>query len=435
MLTSGCPSDGSHVSGSSPARDTLVFVPHYLGSLLYFEKLIPYIHDRYDVLFLLNFGNNRYVEEMAAYCAGKGYSFYRIAEPKMGIFGCFELFYFLRGAAHYKKELPKFLEHVRIKKVITLTDGGFYMGYLFAEAEKRGIDAMVLQWALTYHGQKSRPKRIPPLFRRLLYRFGKPVYIFLQALAFRVFIGPNFSFSKTILGGGVGRRFGVINQQAYDFFLSHGIPKEKMAIVGSLEFAAAEKTFFDLRTNPAREKEARARLGLNDGKKNIVFYSSPYNVKDITILTDEEQYLFTERVMGIIRDVCPEEGYNLLLKVHPKEETKLYEPLARYGVKIFHKDADNAELVYFSDLYIDGGSTTNFIPILEGKEALFINPLKLAVVETTADHFGINRYVHEYEEFRVLLELFKRGKLPKQYTYKDEIFTKNSLRKILHWIG
>ena len=433
----------------SPAsKGVLVITPHYMGSLRYFEKLIPYISNRYEVLFLLLSAKRAYVDAMAEHCKEKGYRYVLTGEPRIpGFLKKFQFIYSVVSVPYFERWLKTLFETENIKKFVTVSDSSFYMRALYRQAKRRNIDAIILQWALMHGGQKDRPKKEVPLSRKALYRLGKPVYVFFLNLVMRLLVG-NLVGPKTILGGGVSERFGVINTQAYDFFLSHGIPKEKMAVVGSLEFAAAEDTFASLPHSEASKKEVVARLGLDPKKKQVMLFSSPFNTKDIIILNDAEQLSYTESLVRMIRESLPADSYDISFKIHPVEDIRLYAPLESYGVKLFGKDANNAELIYASDLYVAHSTNTNFIAIMARKDAIFVNPFNLPALAKTAPFFGITEFVHGEgipldkrfdikftQEFKRRLALWKEGKLPKQYEYRDEIFTKNSAKKIVEWIG
>jgi len=417
-------------------KNKLLLIPHYLGSLKYFEKLIPHLEDKYDVYFMLFFPKGEYFHEMVKYCKDKKYNVHVIDIPRVPLFvKKIPLLYFAASIYYYKKEVDMLLKEESISKMISVNDNSLYMKYLFNKANKKGIETMVLQWALTYPWQRARVKT-PRLWRRIAYRILKPIYIKFKNLIVFFIAGGGTDRSKGVLGSGPAKKFGVINKQAYDFFVANGISKEKMSIVGYLDFHLAEDTLRRLDSDVGIREKIADKYGINTEKKNIALYYSPTSKKDVTGLSEKEDYELEETIVKTIRKVCPENEYDILFKIHPSEEVGLYAGLSKYGVKIFDKDTKNDELIYFADLYIAHSTTTNFIPIMMGKEAVFINPLNLSAVDTTKKLFSIKQFAVETEDFEDLLMEYSGGTLEKQYDKSDEdIFTKDSLRKILEWAG
>jgi len=250
----------------------------------------------------------------------------------------------------------------------------------------------------------------------------------------RVTVGSGIVFEKNLTGMGNSKRFGVINRQTYDFFVRSGVPKDKLSIVGYLDFSLAQEMQESLDSSATKRSEVTNRLGLDLKKKRITFFSSAYNGKDVHVLSDSQQYELTLRIIKIIQDVCSKDQYEILFKIHPSENLELYRPLQNFEVKLYDKHANNYELVYFTDLYVGGGTAANFIPIVMGKEAIFVNFLNLPIIDATRKVFNIEKFVTEDKEFRKLLSFFVTGTLSPLYRSSEETVTRNSLQKILDWI-
>ena len=419
-------------------KPKLIFVPHYVGSLLYFEKLLPFLTARYEVRFLILFVHQGTYREMLDYCRQRNLVHDLIALPKTADNSKktkFPVFPLIRDLIFYKKQIRALLNDKQIKKIISVNDGGIYVGYLMTEANKRGIDTAVLQWALAYayEEQRKMPKKIVVFWRLVLYRLAKPAYIFFKKLAALLILGVYQG--KGVLGGGAAKRFGVINQQAFEFFRKQGVPAEKMTVVGYLDFYLAEKMKKNFDNDKQTSLKTALEYNINLSKKNIIVYSSPFYIKDIKIITAEEQVRYYKKLIEKIKEICSLEKYDILFKIHPIEDLNTYKSLENIGIKIFDKNADNHTLIYLSDLYIADSTTTNFIPIMMGKNAIFINFYKLPLVESSKDCFGIKKFVTDENEFNRLLKLYHEKKLPVQYEKDEEIITPDSLTKILNWIG
>ncbi|TSC67865.1 MAG: hypothetical protein CEO19_12 [Parcubacteria group bacterium Gr01-1014_73] len=417
------------------SKPLLFLVPHYMGSFKYFEKLLPFITERYEVKFLIIFGRKSY-GKMLEHARANRQQFYAIEPPPPVSWLKFIPFYItIRNYRHYATSIKKLLEKTRPAKIIATNDQGFYMGCLMEQANRRGIDTMVLQWALTYPGQRILPKKKMALWRKILYRLGKPIYVKIRNLLLKVVLGQKENWSKGMIGGGRAKRFGVINEQAREFFIKNGIPKEKMAVVGYLDFYLSEQMKNRLANNKIERQRLAEKHHVDLSKRNIIFYSTPFNRKDIQILTNEEQYRLTESVIKIIREVCPPEEFDILFKLHPSEDISQYQKLNHYGIKFMGPIADNNELVGLSELYLAGVSTTNFIPLAMNKDAIFLNLGNLPQIESAKPFFGIKKFITDQKKFRELLSEFKDGNLEKQYGSVEKIITADSLAKIISWIG
>ncbi len=417
-------------------KPILLFVPHYIGSLKYFEKLLPFVSEKYEVVFFLSFVHERFFKETKDSAILSGRTIFAPEPPKLNsLIDWIPYVHFVRSLIRYRKDVLELLSNPRIKKVISVNDSGPYSRYLFKEAKARGIGTFVLQWAMSFDGARARKKKETTKSRKFMYRLGKPVYAKIKRKLINFVMGEEFSPSKDLIGRGNADKFGVINEQTKQFFLSQGVPEKKISVVGYLDFYLGQKTKEDFAKDTELRRVAATRLNINESKKNIVFFSSPYNGKDLNILSDAGQYEYTERIVKEIRSVCAESEYDILFKIHPSENIHLYAPLKKLGVKLFGKDTNNYELIYFADLYIAGGTATNFVPMIMDKPAIFVNFLNIKVVESTKNVFNIKEFMHDYMKFSEMLLSFKNGKLLRQYGDVQSIITLNSLDKIIDWIG
>lgn len=420
---------------SSDSKPLLFLVPHYVGSLKYFEKLLPHLTDRYEVRFLIIFGRKSF-SDMKNFAEQNKLPFTAINHPRHNPLSKFIPFYItVKNSRHYAKEVERLLDSSRPAKIIGTNDQGFYMAYLMEKAGERNIDTRVLQWALTYPGQRILPKKEIALSRKIIYRFGKPLYVKIRNFFRNAALGRRDAWSKGMIGAGRAKRFGVINEQAKEFFIARGLPEEKITVVGYLDFYLSEKMKEELSRDKNKRRILADKYGINPARRNIIFYSTPFNRKDTAILNDQEQKENTEKVIDTIRKICPLTDFDILFKPHPSETAEQYEYLKRYEVKFMNPTWNNNILIGLSDLYVAGVSTTNFIPLVMGKDAIFVNMAKLPQVESARSFFGIKKFIADEKELSELLTRFKSGNLEKQYASAEKIITPDSLSKILSWIG
>ena len=413
------------------AKPILLFIPHYIGSLKYFEKLIPYLEHKYDVGFLfLPKVKKIYLPEMINYCLKNNYKYYLIERYSPNKFLTkIPIYRTLAMLFCYKKQVKELLKDSRIKKFISSLDTNFYFHYLFDEANKVGIDTMVLQWAITtkFVIDKHIKQNNPSLRQKL------------TGILLKYITGLNPK-KENFIGNGNSKKFGVINKQAYDLFKNAGVNEKKLSIVNYLDFYFARKTYRELDSDPQKKEKLMQRYNINPEKKNIIIYSTPFNTKDYArntefALSDNAQLAYYQDLIRMIRNDFNTDEADILFKIHPAEDINLYKPLEQQNVKLYGKDTVNEEIITVADLYIAHHSTTNFIPILTGKDAIFINFIGDKSIDFLKKHFGIKKFVSDKKEFQKLIADFKNNRLEKQYELTEEIYVPDSLNKIINWIG
>lgn len=417
-------------------KDKILFIPFYIGNLKYFEKLVPHLGKNYEASFLFLpvpaiAAQNK--SEMILYCQRRKYG-YRIMDDFFlpTILKKIPFLYPLMMSYDYRKKVKKFLQESHIKKIISANDVHFYMNCLFNEAHKTGVATMVLQWSIMYKRESTLQKTLESKWMRLYHHLSQKLIEYVSVCHVR---------NLKIWGGGNAQRFGVINKQAYDMFKEAGVSEEKMSIVGYLDFHLAKQTYERL-SNSRQERDALTeQYGINPRKKNIVLYSNPFNMggkintPDINVFTDEQQLLYYQKIVQLIREVFDESEADILFKIHPIEDIGLYKPLENHGVKLYGKDTNNENLIYFADLYIAHYSTANLIAIAMKKEAIFINLIKLKTIELAREYLSIKKFTSSEAEFLKLLHDYKNNKLKHQYNLDGDLIAPNSLQKIISWIN
>ena len=172
--------------------------------------------------------------------------------------------------------------------------------------------------------------------------------------------------------------------------------------------------------------------------ENIVIYSFPRYIKELTILTPKQQVEHYYEIISIIREVFPQQEADILFKIHPVEpDINLYAPLKKLGVKLYGKDIVNEELIYFADLYIASCSSSNSIPIVMEKDAIFTNFTNIKSINALnlTKTLSVKKFISDQNEFKNLLIDFKNGKLTRQYTQDNVITDGKCIERIVRWIG
>jgi len=409
--------------------EKLVLLPHYIGSLKYFEKLLPTLKDTYRVqfLFIPRTEKEHFAKEMIEYSTAKGYPYSLITRLRVPLWVkripvLADILILLDG----RRKFRRFLDDSQLQKIICVNDKSPYLNLLFWEAKKRGVQTLLLQWATsTVKGEDKNTK--PTSLRAKVY--DGLFYFLLKHL-----LQCPYRKNRTV-GRGLIENFGVFNQQSYDTFRNAGVPEEKLTIVGSADFDRAYQTLALLTKNVGARNAAAEDYAIDTKKTNIAIFSTPFYTKDITILSKQEQLAYFSHIIDIIRSVFSESEADILFKIHPAEDITLYGPLSHRGVKLYDKHTENEKLIFFAHLYICHHSTTNLIPIAMGKDVILLNLLKLKLAKGIEECFSIKKFIDDEREFRQLLADFKRGTLHKQYENPERLFTENSLANIMSWIS
>lgn len=420
----------------NPKEKLLLASATYPGNFGYYEKLIPFLN-KYEVFFLFTpKAKEHFLPEMIQHCQKKGYPYFLLPKYSLNnkILRKIPLFYPIAEAYDFRKRVKGLLKDRTITRIISIFDMDLYDGCLFKEANKLGIKTMLLQWALSSPIIRPRHQIKPKMSVRVIYSYFVRAHQFLARLLLRYVLGFEFKPRK-VNGSGNSQKFGVINQQAYNLYKKWGVKPEKMSIIGYLDFDLAQKTKEEFDNNPAIREKTAQKYNIDLSKQNIAIFSTPFDRRDIKILSQQEQLAYFGKIIKTIREVFSPDEADILFKIHPGEDFAFYQPLRQCGVKLYDKYTVNRELIYFADLYITHHSTTSFIPIRMHKEAIFVNFCQLAWIESAKKYLGVKKFISDPAEFKKMLIDFKNHCLEKQYIHQPEIFTENSIEKMVNWIG
>jgi hypothetical protein len=423
----------------------VICIPHFIGDMKYFEALMPIMKDsvRFAFVFIPKTIQPTYLEEMIQYSNSKKYPYALLGAKQIYKNKFLDLIFQIPLWYVYRKECKKLIQSESAYGILATTDTGFYHHCLFTVANSLGVKTFVFQWApiappnirstAKIEALKIQQLKMPPLkkfFKLFLYKYNNGFVRHISALL-------GFDTKKLpIMGLGPSRKLGVINNDSYKIYKDAGVPENKMSIIGSLDFDQAVNAMKLFNSDVHAKNRALKKYGINPNKINVALYTTPFNAKDITILNNEEQTELYYKIAETIRTVFKKDAADILLKIHPAENTNIYKPLEELGVKIYGKDTKNEEFIYFVDLYISSPSTSNYIPITMGKDAIFINFLKAPsiLVDPIKEAYGIKKVISDKAEFIKLLNDFKLGKLQRQYTDEHIIRDGRCRERIREWL-
>lgn len=394
-------------------------------------------------LFLEQATPKGYLNEMIDHCKANKHSYLVIGAPKpypklLALLFPIPLWFI------YKRKCREFLKSKNPTAILAITDTSFHHNCLFKLANQKGVRTFLIQWTpLASPRIRVEAKKAAQKLQRaniqLPRRIIKQCVSFYNSVLMRYLAWVlGFDIRKLpIMGLGPSQKLGVINQHAYQIYKEAGVNENKMTIIGSMDFDSTINMLHAIEANPELKSKIKKKYSVDDSRINIALYSIPFNTKDVTFFTKREQMKHFYGIALAIREIFPEEGANILLKIHPAENIETYKPLEFLGVKVYGKDTINEELIYFVDLFISYPSTSNYVPIIMNKDAIFINLLKFskAIGEGDKASYGIKKIVYNKREFKKLLKEFKQGKLKKQYTADHIIADGRCAERIKRWLS
>ena len=307
-------------------KPILLFIPHYIGSLKYFERIYPHLSDKYDIYFLLLSAKEKHFPSMVEYCRQKGFKYFEAGRISSSVLTKLPLGKKYLKTRNFRRDADKILSNYNIAKIICVNDNSIYLRYLLSQANKRGIDTAVIQWSLSYEYKEDKTMITRKKgFRGLAYKLLKPVYIKIRNFIYHLVLGKNLDFVKGVPGAGTARRLGVINTAALNFFLREGVDPSKISVIGYMDFHVAETTKNDLDCNTNLRFEVKSKYGLHPEKKRIMIFTSPYNTNIVDVFDDRGQVDFYDKIVSLVRKVFPSETHEIILKLHPLERKGIYE--------------------------------------------------------------------------------------------------------------
>lgn len=390
------------------------FLPRYIASLKYYEKLFPSMEEKgFEPQFLLFEDKG-----MVAYCAQKNL-------PVDGRF-------LRRTSAHIPfvspireewriiKTFSVFIKNVSPHALVTEQRIPHIVRALFKEARRSGTRTVALQWCQvsekTTHAQLS----VQNYARKLRGRYGgvfvglvKESYFALLTSLYRVVDmlagGSLFSYKSFYV-----EYLGVIDARARTLFLQRGFGEEQIRVVGHADYTLMRQF-----------KTSRGR-----GRMRILVLSTPFYIGHASVFTNASgQIDYYKKILRTIREVFGAGEAEILFKLHPREEN-IYGDLEKQGITVLGNEAQIEELVASADLYVAHPLTAaNFTAIASGVPALFINFTPLSFLDDGKELYHLRSVIKTLGEFKNQLQIFKEGRLSLQYDSSD--VDPESLQKIV----
>jgi hypothetical protein len=346
---------------------------------------------------------------MVEHCMAKGYQYSIVSE---GLDNTGRRIPFVTPAVkHYAHILAcrRFLKTERPSKII-LTKSVPPHHTILKEANRLGVETIVLQWALS--GAKElyaeRAPRPPSVHLKIYYALVDVLRKFIDV----ILGGLPYAFSRA-----VPKKAGVIDDYAKQLFEKrYGFNPKTTRAVGMVDFQVVHELKQRIVSDGVFRKKLEERYNLSAKKRRILVLSWHFHRKKSSNITTEEQIAYFYDVMRMIREVFPQEGTSVLMKLHPSDEPQLYESYKQLGVSVFADEASTEELICLSDLVIvDPWTSANYMVLASNVAAIFINFSHMKLLNEGMKYFNIKHTVVDKAEFIEKLRQFKEGRLDKQY--------------------
>jgi hypothetical protein len=404
-------------------KPTIIFIPTYIGSLKYYERVVERLRNRYDIAYVIIQPYKDKREGMIEYCQKRNLSFYNLTEsksvaPKVR----FLFFTALRKRYLHAKQCEALLSRVRPEKIVA-TKSTFPHDTILKEANRQNIETTVLRWAFSADGvdkvdrskTSEKEKRRSSLLVFLKRQYFGLLHV-ITALLDRSFREPRYAFTPAI-----PKKVGAFTNKEAEY-LAHIYPKEIIQVVESIDIQSA----YELRRKYESDEIFKTKLLQKYGFSlhRIKIFLVPYRFYDNRGISDlgmscDEHLAYYREILEILRKAFPTEQADIFLKLHPSEEN-IYSSYEALDVRIFGDESSIEELVCISDLFVASPQTNvNYLVLGSGVQAIFINLSHRPHLEAYIENFRIQNVVTEKEDFVNCVQKFKNGTLKKQYDNKN----------------
>jgi len=389
------------MSGSNP-KPLIYFVPIYIASLKYYAKLFPYFKDRYDVRFLIVRGRDVRRKQMIEHCLEEGYA-YDLLEKGLskGSIRIPFLTSFYKRYVHIK-ECREFLKFRQPTKIVS--PGAHPI--CIKEANRLGIETVLLQWALAFSGDIPVERKAKNFVLKIYYIVMNYLYTILDW--FYGVLDPRLELFQKV---------GVIDEETGKLFGERwNIPRSEVVVVGIVDYQLVYELKKRVDTNVAFKSALESKYSLSSGKRNILVVARAAHLHSPSGVSLKEQLAQSREILEMVRGVFSSGAANLLFKLHPSDDPSLYDSFKDLEIKIYADKASTDELICLSDLIIsDPWTSANYAIVASNSLALFPNFSSLQSFNKLSKYYGIKHVIGDKGEFVTDLKRFKNKELSLQY--------------------
>ncbi len=395
-------------------KPKIYFIPQYIGPLKHFERFLPHLKERHDIGFLFIHENNDARKEMIKYCNEKHYEYYVIEEGLKETTSLHVPFFsMLKKRYDHSMACRFFLKTVRPSKIIA-TKSGYAHDTIFKEANRIGVETIVLQWSSYV------------LTRQTMGLVGRETGIVQNIYSFclKVLFGILDMFYKESRYGftpGIPKKIGVFTENEAKNYVENGYDPQTVSVVGPADYQIIDELKSNIESKPLFRKELLNKYGLSEEKIKIFVNLFRFHILPLPEkykMTNEEHADHHLSLVKMIRSVFPKEKADIILKTHPTESKmcEIYDRYKIFDIKIYGNESKTEELLCLSDLYIgDPTSSVNYMVLASNKPAIFTNFSEFESLNRVAQNFYIKHVVTDENEFADMLNKFKQSIYFKHY--------------------
>jgi len=384
-------------------KPKLFLVPAYIGPLKYYAKLIPRLTPNYRVEFLLVRPPDLRRQQMEKYLKDSNRPFFIIdngLKPARGIYLPF-LTPALKRLAHLRA-CRRFLTSQRPVKLI-LDKNLPPHRVLLKEANRLGIDTLMLQWA--YGGNRTVSKlnfRSVSWWRKFYYRLMDNLYWLID-----FFVG-GLAYANS---PGMVNRLGLMDETAVEIFRDDcGIPPERMIKVGMADQQFAYELKQRITRDAVFRQELERKYDLSKKGKIVTVLVWGLHKRKRWSFTAEEHLDYFQKILESIRKFFPPTNAEIVFKLHPGDDLALYASFRDAGVRVFGDEAETEELIGLADLCVlDPWTAANTLVLAGGGPALFVNFSRLTAINAGKELYRLREIIISREKFESRLADFRRG--------------------------
>ena len=219
-------------------------------------------------------------------------------------------------------------------------------------------------------------------------------------------------------GMGGATKYAVMGNYQKRRFILQGVPPHKIVVTGYSLFDLVPKriAIFDRRTT-------FKKLGINEDQ-HLVLFTTQCFVED-GVWSPKQRRLLAKTVIDSAKNM----GLQLIIKVHPREDTRDYKRLSKSSKEVtVLKDFDLHELLLASDVVVTVSSTTGIWALVYGKPLVTITCFR-----TTRCNFykGVSFEVDGLEDMPKMLErVLKKQDVRRSLSEKRELFVRDHAYKM-----
>ena len=275
--------------------------------------------------------------------------------------------------------------------------------HLIEECNRRAIKTVMLQWGIANASVRHTREMAERFAKRDALtlnrraRWRKKLIGLLTRVVLRL-TGLYIKIPSRVFGGGHAKVFAIIGQGSYENYVELGINPDKMVVVGYPIYEGLYRNAEELTNDQDASQALYDSLGLSPGREMILWCTNDQRTYYEALCSYEELLESWKSKIRIL--LALGEGYEIVVKLHPKELLRDYEPLGKLSDRVHVvEDYDVRKMIPHCCLFITRFSSTAVDAMCLGKPVITHN-YPLIPGGTLYEDIGGTIHVKSDEEFR-----------------------------------